>query len=98
MARTPFTSVNGGWFARASWAAVQTNPLDNAVAESGSLRFQSTWSSFHDGLGFSTHMETIEKDETAGLLLSVMQSLGGGNAGSQPMLVGAGPCSGAIPA
>ena len=40
---------------RASWAEVQTYPSRVAVAETGLWRFQSTWLSFHEGLGFSMH-------------------------------------------
>src|ERR1700678_2914651 len=99
MARTPFTSLNGGWFALASRAAVQTNPFKLGVAESGLLRFQSTWSSFHAGLGFSMHIEIIGQDATFGLSPPIVQSFGGnGYRGSQPGFVGAGPSSGAAPA
>src|SRR6266550_2466792 len=96
MARLPSTSKKP--LALPSWAAVHTKPSSVAVADKGSLRFQSTWLSFHEGLGFSSHIEVILNDSTTGLLALIVQSLpGAGNAGSHPGLVGAGPCSGAAP-
>jgi hypothetical protein len=109
MARTPFVSINCGIVpfptgARESWAVVQTNPskVGFIVASVGSLKFQSTWLSFHDGLGFSTHM-VCRWNEVTGCVGSHMQSgevLAGevkGSAGLQPGFEAAGPCSGAMP-
>ena len=57
----------------------------------GSLTSQSRWASFHEGLVFSVHSVSSSKEATAGLLAFILQSLGGGNAGSQPGTVGGGP-------
>src|SRR5882724_8844693 len=97
MARLPSTSKKP--LALPSWAAVHTKPSSVAVADKGSFRFQSTWLSFQEGLGFSSHIEVILNDSTAGLLALILQSLpGAGNAGSQPGSVGSGPCSREAPA
>src|SRR5579862_5933079 len=98
MARRPSVSANAGVMVRASWAAVWTKPSSFAVEDSGSSRLKSAWLSFQDGLGFSMHMETMGNEPTLGLLLSLMQSLGGkGNPGSQPRFVGTGPFNGGMP-
>src|SRR6185437_4836206 len=92
MTRAPLVSLSGGESRRASLAAVRTKPSIVAVGETGSLTFQSTCDSFHDGLGFSVHCEMMWKLGTCGLLASSLQSTSGlgdglkGYDGSQPTI------------
>src|SRR6185312_2872331 len=97
MTRAPLVSLSGGESRRASSAAVRANPSMVGVGETGSFTFQSTCDSFHDGLGFSVHWETMWKLGTCGLLASILQSTSGlgdglnGNAGSHPIMDATGP-------
>src|SRR5581483_6313873 len=91
MTRSPNVSKKIGDILRESCAAAQTKPSSVAVGETGLFKFHPTWLSFHEGLGFSRHMVFKWYDCTAGLALSIVQSLGYGNAGSHPGLVGGGP-------
>src|SRR2546430_10048398 len=92
MVRTQSVSKTGGTMLRESWPAAQTNPSKVAVGETGLVRFHPTCDSFHEGLGFSTHVVCKWYDCTFGLLLSNTQSFPGkGKAGSHPGFVGGGP-------
>src|SRR5215470_3237039 len=87
-----------GCWSRAKCAAVQTYPFFlYAFNPTVSFRSQSKCDSFHEGLVFSVHAVINSNEVILGLLLSILQSAGGGAAGSHPLLVGAGLKSGLMP-
>src|ERR1700751_3177419 len=100
MARYPLRSLTvDPVYCRASLPADSTNPLSSEATVFGydKFAFQSVWLSFQNGLNSSVQTEPMWKDVIGLFASGVHTSEQFGLEGSQPGLVGAGPCTGAVP-